>query len=453
MVIEPEQEELDYDDFPDEEGMNEERDDSSLGSMNPDEEPTRQDEVDSELATIPKQGAASNYESDEEYVMNNPSLRKLFNKLLDEWIKQASEKGESSSSKLLTSLSPTRKGMDKSTPKNLKKIPTYRTAKDKVVKSPSDTTIYAPALALRQNTNKPRINAVDMVGRIWADETIPVNNQTQRLVGDNVSRFIIQGNQGRDGTATLSNADLQVNQELAINEISDFVETLQMEHDTNQQDQQVQRQSEVTILGHDDARRKNERAIIEAEKFHASIAVPPGQSNNQICQILKDLLDNSELGNNLDNVLPKLNLSLPAPNLGEGISDDDFFHLICHVDGSLKTKTENGEFVDLDKLLPKDKSNPQAYLSEFERLEWVHSEGNTFLAPAKRQSRINSFRRWEQAFRIYATIYCSKHLQRSREIWQYISVINTAANAYVWDNVYSYDIIFRQLMQFNPSRS
>ena len=77
----------------------------------------------------------------------------------------------------------------------------------------------------------------------------------------------------------------------------------------------------------------------------------------------------------------------------------------------------------------------------------------TFLAPAKKQNRINSFRKWEQAFHIYATIYCSKNPQRSREIWQYISVINTAANSYVWDNVYNYDIIFRQLMQFNPNRS
>ena len=38
-----------------------------------------------------------------------------------------------------------------------------------------------------------------------------------------------------------------------------------------------------------------------------------------------------------------------------GISDDDFFHLICHVDPALKTKIENGEYVDLDKLLPRDR--------------------------------------------------------------------------------------------------
>ena len=42
---------------------------------------------------------------------------------------------------------------------------------------------------------------------------------------------------------------------------------------------------------------------------------------------------------------------------------------------------------------------------------------------------------------------------RAREVWQYILVINMASLNFSWDNVYNYDIIFRQLMEFNPSRS
>ena len=68
-------------------------------------------------------------------------------------------------------------------------------------------------------------------------------------------------------------------------------------------------------------------------------------------------------------------------------------------------------------------------------------------------SRINCFHRWEQAFRMDATIYCSKHPNRSREIWQYILVINTASMSYTWENVYNYDMIFRQWMELNPARS
>ena len=54
---------------------------------------------------------------------------------------------------------------------------------------------------------------------------------------------------------------------------------------------------------------------------------------------------------------------------------------------------------------------------------------------------------------MYATIYCTKNPARAREIWQYVSVINTASMSYNWDNIYNYDIVFRQLMEFNPNRS
>ena len=73
--------------------------------------------------------------------------------------------------------------------------------------------------------------------------------------------------------------------------------------------------------------------------------------------------------------------------------------------------------------------------------------------PAQRDSKIGSFRRWEQAFRAYATIYCGANPHRSKEIWQYITIINTAASSYLWENVYNYDITFRHLMAFNPQRS
>ena len=54
---------------------------------------------------------------------------------------------------------------------------------------------------------------------------------------------------------------------------------------------------------------------------------------------------------------------------------------------------------------------------------------------------------------MYTTIYCGANPSRAKEIWQYISVINTVASSYVWDNVYNYDVVFRHLMAFNPQRS
>ena len=126
-----------------------------------------------------------------------------------------------------------------------------------------------------------------------------------------------------------------------------------------------------------------------------------------------------------------------------------FFHLTCFIDPSLIQKIERGEFIELEKLIPKDKMSR----SDESRLEWVQREGGMFLVPAQKENKINSFRKWEQVFRAYATIYCRANPHRSKEIWQYIMVINTAALSYQWDNVYNYDITFRHLMAFNPNRS
>ena len=170
------------------------------------------------------------------------------------------------------------------------------------------------------------------------------------------------------------------------------------------------------------ARNKTEKAIIEAEKFRASVEPPGNDLNHHIL------------------------------NIGSGVSDDDFFHLTCHIEPSLIHKIEKGEFVELEKLLPKEKLGSTKNSDE-NRLEWVQREGGTFLVPAQKDNRISGFRRWEQAFQAYATIYCGANPHRAKEIWQYITVINTAASSYVWDNVYNYDITFRHLMAFNPQRS
>ena len=68
------------------------------------------------------------------------------------------------------------------------------------------------------------------------------------------------------------------------------------------------------------------------------------------------------------------------PNIGSGVSDDDFFHLTCHIEPSLIHKIEKGEFVELEKLLPKDKFGGKSE----DRLEWVQREGGTFLVPVQK---------------------------------------------------------------------
>ena len=247
------------------------------------------------------------------------------------------------------------------------------------------------------------------------------------------------------------------------------------------------RRSDVNAVDLAQAQQKAERTLLEAEKFKAQVK-PPGLLNNfipnmgeslNICRLLDqrqvvgqngmmDQSGNPQVGiqiehdleqltganrindqGNMLQKLPQVTQSMNIMDIGSGVSDDDFCLLTCHIEPSLIHKIEKGEFVELEKLLPKDKFGK----NDEGRMEWVHRDGGTYLVPAHKDTKINGFRRWEQAFRAYAMIYCGANPHRSKEIWQYITVINTAASSYTWENVYNYDITFRHLMAFNPQRS
>ena len=130
--------------------------------------------------------------------------------------------------------------------------------------------------------------------------------------------------------------------------------------------------------------------------------------------------------------------------------DDEFFHITCHLDPSTKAKIEKGEFVDLEKLLPKDRYHK---VNQDCAMTLVNRNGLTYFVPADSGSKITNVRRWEQAFRVYAAVYSNANPNRSAEIWQYVYVINTAASSFAWENVAYYDFTFRQLMHSYPTRN
>ena len=95
----------------------------------------------------------------EKQILENPGLRKLFNQLLDERIKQATKQGESSNSNLLSTLTPDNTG--KSNGQNVQNVQSQSkrvSGQQNRVKSPSDTTIYAPAFTVRADLNRTRFN-------------------------------------------------------------------------------------------------------------------------------------------------------------------------------------------------------------------------------------------------------------------------------------------------------
>ena len=66
--------------------------------------------------------------------------------------------------------------------------------------------------------------------------------------------------------------------------------------------------------------------------------------------------------------------------------DDEFFHIVCHMDVGLRTKIEHGEFVELERLLPHD---PTKKMTDESRLELVNHDGATFFVPsADRDNKI-----------------------------------------------------------------
>ena len=138
---------------------------------------------------------------------------------------------------------------------------------------------------------------------------------------------------------------------------------------------------------------------------------------------------------------------------GEIRDDDEFFHITCHVEPGLIERIAKGEFVDLEKLLPKSRN---AYINgnNEPKTELIFKEGKPIFVPHVDRNRVvNGVRKWEQAFRIYAVIYSQANPTRSAEIWQYVFTINAAAALYAWNNIAEYDFAFRQMMAKNPRRS
>ena len=249
-----------------------------------------------------------------------------------------------------------------------------------------------------------------------------------------------------------------------VNQISNFIVGIRMQHENKAGEHGKEVENRGSGAEHEpvpggsganfgEVQRRVQQSIIDAEKFRAHVNELSGKDQGlvmtveQVQQPVETHLtltnDDQNLGN--DNVFPQQMLQNMSPahfapiqtnvmqstvnTMPPGKSDEDFFQLMCHVEPGLHTKIENGEFVDLEKLLPKDKRS--TYKPEEDRLEWVFRDSGTYLAPAgNRENRINGIRKWDQAFRVYAIIYCGAHPECAKEIWQYVEIIHTAAASF-----------------------
>ena len=121
------------------------------------------------------------------------------------------------------------------------------------------------------------------------------------------------------------------------------------------------------------------------------------------------------------------------------------------MDKTTKEKIKRGEFVELEKLLPKNKFK---HKSQDTKLEIIGKEdGQSYLVPLSERpnnNTISSFRQWDKAFRVYSGIYTKANPERADELLQYVNSTETAAETFAWDNVCAYDEVFRNLMEEYP---
>ena len=268
-----------------------------------------------------------------------------------------------------------------------------------LMKSPSDTTIYTPALkraVIEQNDSNGRFRSPQIE-----------NNRLVKQISSFVENIRISEERKQQQATQKTRYDRPERGDAANRRESPQPGCSKQDDDELQdEDNNVRRTPE--------AQKVADRILINAEKFKASVEAPKG--------------------NYCDS------------------NDDEFFHLTCHIDPNLKNKIMNGEFVDLEKLIPK--GNRLVHRNNNDSsIRVLQKDGETFLTTGTKENNINSVRRWEQAFRIYAAIYSKHNPHRAAEIWQYVFVINTAAASFIWDNVADYDFVFRQLMAENPERS
>ena len=194
-----------------------------------------------------------------------------------------------------------------------------------------------------------------------------------------------------------------------------------------------------------------DQLIVQAEKFKARIEAPKGKHSDLLLPYDYDSLKTKFVRQ--DGLAPLDSEILFLRNFDQ---DDEFFHKTSQIEPNLRTKIERGEFIDLERLLPKERSTSKLAGEDLNRqLYQLITQGtNNYLEPrVQKKGKISGIKKWDQAFRVYAAIYTDANPDRSSEIWQYIYVIHTAAAANPWENVYYYDINFRELMASKPWRS
>ena len=194
------------------------------------------------------------------------------------------------------------------------------------IKSPSDTTIYAPALALAKSPEKilspvrGNLNIATAIGNTDISNQISDFIQGIRIQSARPASVVIQPSAEDRRAATSSRLDTS------------------------------RREGDEFHRHLDQAKEKASQLIIEAEKFKASVNNPPGTSNvdeqNINIPVMNLLIKSEELTSRSESCNCHDNAGKAGPRAVD--VDDEFFHATCHIDAGIKARIQRGEFVELD---------------------------------------------------------------------------------------------------------
>ena len=283
--------------------------------------------------------------------------------------------------------------------------------------------------AKSKGSTSNRTSVSDEVKKLVADEMAAMRQQMTQFMKENVAKTSTE--EKTTGTPKIKSPSagslytplVPRLSEARPDQVVEFVTDAVENFSVGKQDDKGKRTSTSSYWG-DKAKGAAEEAILESERFRGAVQQPQGKipNDNQL-EPHKPLVD----------------------------EDDTFFHLTCHVDEEITKKAEKGEFVDLVKLTSKylkiSAEEEQAY-------KMVNRNGVSCWVPiTDSDCKINNIKRWDEAFRVYAAIYCRANPNRAGEIWQYIYTIHQAASIFSWENVAAYDYTFRHLMARCPLRN
>ena len=312
--------------------------------------------------------------------------------------------------------------------------------KQNLIKSPSDTTLYTPGLRKANEIIHTDQNVIEKISHFVDSVRISSGGASRDTTSKD--RRSDKNSTNHDEPEHVSKKHRNFGHDVEIGECS-----------TARTDR-----SDETDMDTDDRRTQHttDQLLLQAEKFKARVEAPKGMNSNSSLLMPYDY-DKLRSRFITDEGLAPIDREILF--LRNFDQDDEFFHVTSQIDPNLKSKIERGEFVDLERLLPKDKfsSGLRGSADELNKqLFQLISQGtNSYLTPPESRSgnKINNVRKWDQAFRVYAAIYTQANPNRSGEIWQYVYIIHTAASSNPWENVAFYDVTFRELMACKPWRS